>query len=102
MFIKTETQSNLSPSPGIGRFLATTLPQPFFKKLIVSEIDNLLHQKPVDEQIELFSNLQNLKAEWKSTLTDSQLANKLVEFDFIEQLIAEHVDPKSRPPYDSF
>jgi len=67
------------------------LPQEFFKKFLSSEINNLSYQQPLTQEQQIIANLQNLKVEWKATLSDAQIVNKLVEFDFVEQLISEHI-----------
>jgi len=67
------------------------LPQQFFKKFLYSEINNLSSQQPLTQEQQAIANLQNLKVEWKATLSDAQIVNKLVELDFIEELISEHI-----------
>lgn len=67
------------------------LPQEFFKKFLYSEINNLSYQQPLTQEQQAIANLQNLKVEWKATLSDAQIVNKLVELDFIEELISEHI-----------
>ena len=82
--------------------LSYRMPLDYFKKFLASEIDNLVFQKPISEEHQLMTNLQNLKVEWKATLNESQISNKLVELDFIEELIQEHLGHQPKTPYEEF
>lgn len=63
-----------------------------FKLMVLNEIKKSESLKPIDAEVSMITNLQNIKQGLKSDYSDKEILNTiLLNLNFTEQLIDEHL-----------